>query len=144
MDVDVLRAAAAVERPQRQREGLAAYVGPFLEGREEPWILQERAELEHMYFGLLHRMIRTSVDRGEHRDAIAVGLAGLRQDLAREPIHRLLMEAYELGGDRSAALRQYEVCAEAMRAQYGAAPGPDTRAVYDRIRAGRAVALTSE
>src|SRR5574337_839715 len=46
------------------------------------------------------------------------------------------MQLYEQAGQHSAALRQYQECVRVVQEELGAAPQPETTALYERIRAG--------
>jgi predicted ATPase/DNA-binding SARP family transcriptional activator len=64
-----------------------------------------------------------------------------RQLLALEPwheaAHRQLMRGLALGGQRSAALAQYELCRRALADELSARPEPETTALWARIRDGK-------
>ena len=46
------------------------------------------------------------------------------------------MRLYAAAGDRRAALRQFTACQEALQAELGIPPEPETSALYERIKAG--------
>ena len=54
--------------------------------------------------------------------------------------HRQMMRALALGGERNAALAQYDACARLLDAELGVVPAPETTALYERIRHGELVA----
>jgi predicted ATPase len=54
----------------------------------------------------------------------------------REEAHRQLMRALALGGQRGAALAQYETCCRLLAEELGAEPHADTTALYQRIQRG--------
>jgi DNA-binding SARP family transcriptional activator len=73
-----------------------------------------------------------------HYDAgIAYGERILRYDRAREQTHRRLMILAYLAGDRTAALRQFQRCAAALREELGVTASARTLAVLEQIRADR-------
>jgi DNA-binding SARP family transcriptional activator len=63
----------------------------------------------------------------------------LERDPADEPIHRELMRLYALDGRRHRALRQYQACIEALAADLGVPPDPETEALYAQILSGDVV-----
>lgn len=146
-DVALLRASAAFARSSNEQvpdlealvAGLDVYRGPFLPGWEGTWIAVERAELENHFFALAHAAMAICVKRHEHGRALEIGAAALRQDPARELTHRRLMEAHVALGDRAAALRQYQLCAQALRAEFDAIPERETELLYRRLRQTDAV-----
>ena len=66
--------------------------------------------------------------------AIDVGQRLLRHDPLRESAHRSMMRLYHRLGDRTAALRQYEACRDALAQQLGVKPAEETRALARTIR----------
>ncbi len=58
----------------------------------------------------------------------------LARDPYREDAHRLVMRCYVRRGERAAALHQYQVCADLLRAEFDAAPEPATHALFEQIR----------
>jgi DNA-binding SARP family transcriptional activator len=65
-------------------------------------------------------------------------MAHARRLLALDPCvevgHRLVMQVYESYGQRGLALRQYRVCVEVLRREYGTTPEPATQALFEHIR----------
>ena len=62
----------------------------------------------------------------------------LALDPLQEAAHRQLMHVYVGRGDRAAALRQYETCAQLLKTELGLTPSADTTAVWNEIRTGYA------
>src|SRR5262249_55246591 len=60
----------------------------------------------------------------------------LAVDELAEEIHRRLIQLYAFGGDRGAALRQFERCSDALERELGLSPLPETRAVYEAALRG--------
>jgi TolB-like protein len=56
---------------------------------------------------------------------------------SHEEAHRGLMEAFARSGDKAAALRQFQVCVDALKRTLDAKPGQPTIQLYERIRADR-------
>jgi predicted ATPase len=57
----------------------------------------------------------------------------LAHDQADEPVHRELMRAYALTGRRHDALRQYQICVQALASELDLTPEPETAALYTQI-----------
>ncbi|HZD56939.1 MAG TPA: AAA family ATPase, partial [Anaerolineales bacterium] len=55
----------------------------------------------------------------------------------REAAHRRLMRALALSGQRTVALRQYQVCREILSRELSIEPSPETRRLYEQIRNGK-------
>ncbi|HFQ92724.1 MAG TPA: tetratricopeptide repeat protein, partial [Anaerolineae bacterium] len=86
---------------------------------------------------LLSRLADRRLARGEYRQA----QTHLRQALALEPwqetAHRNLMRVLALSGQPAAALEQYRQCRRALQEGLGAAPLPETEALYRQIKTGQ-------
>jgi predicted ATPase/DNA-binding SARP family transcriptional activator len=140
--VDANAFAAFVERGE-WGQAAALYRGPFLDGFSLPdsppfeqWTLVTRERLQRQAIEALGHLTAQYEQEGNLAQAIATA----RRQLAIEPWHeegqRALMRLLALDGQRSAALAQYEACVRALEEELGAAPSPETTALYERIRAG--------
>ncbi len=49
-------------------------------------------------------------------------------------VHRLVMRCFMRRGERAAALHQYQVCLDLLRAEFGIAPEPETVMLFAQIR----------
>jgi DNA-binding SARP family transcriptional activator len=141
-DVAEVRTRAALARKSEDQsldlDGLLAvlslYRGPFLPGWDGTWIAIERVELENQFFSLAHAAMAACARHEDPARAIEIGITALRQDPGRELTHRRMMEAYLALGDRAAALRQYQLCAQALRAEFDTTPERETELLYRRLR----------
>lgn len=117
---------------------VAGYRGDLLEASDAPWLVVHRERYRHQHLALREALAGhyLATDRPEHAHAHAERLVA--HDVIRERSHRLLMEVLWRMGDRSAALRQYAVCAEALDREIGVAPLPETAALRQRILDGAA------
>jgi DNA-binding SARP family transcriptional activator len=103
------------------------------------WVLRERDRLRVVHLDLLERLIEHYVARGAVAPGLAHGRRILLLDPAREAVHRQLMRLHAAAGDRTAALRQYRGCVQALADEFGIAPSAETDELYRRIRAGHGV-----
>jgi predicted ATPase/DNA-binding SARP family transcriptional activator len=85
---------------------------------------------------VLERLTLWHSAQGTCDAAIAMARRWVALDPLHEPAQRALMRAYAQGGQRSAALRQYQDCARTLDRELGVAPSPKTAALYERIRTG--------
>ena len=122
---------------------VALYGGDLLEGWYADWCLFERERLQNSYLALLDKLMGHCEATRQHESGLRYGAAILRYDLARERTHRRMMRLHYHEGDRTAALRQYERCVEALRRELDAPPAAQTLALYEQIRAD-ALAPTGE
>jgi DNA-binding SARP family transcriptional activator len=71
---------------------------------------------------------------GNWEAGLVYGRKALQEDRASERTHALMMRLHHLAGDRTAALRQYELCETALREDLRVVPQDSTRLLYELIR----------
>lgn len=109
------------------------YQGDLLEGWYHDWCLYERERLQNIYLTILHRLMCHYESRCEYEAALVYGARILCHDRACERTHRQLMRLHHLAGNRTAALRQYQRCLDALREELGVKPEQSTRKLYEQI-----------
>ncbi len=150
IDLDVARLEQAADSVQGiPGEGLAdadaaevrgaigLYQGDLLDGWYQDWCVFERERLLNVLLTLLDKLMAYCEAHGEYESGLAHGTTILRYDRARELTHQRLMRLHFLAGDRSSALRQYEVCASALRDELGVEPTSLTTDLYENLKANR-------
>ncbi len=128
------------------RRAVELYRGPFLAGfslsgaaEYEAWLAQQRRGWEQLYLRALADLIEAETARGAYDAAILCARRYLEIDDLAEDVHRRLIELYTLVGDRSRAVRQFELCVRALERELGVSPLPETRAVYQAALRGERV-----
>jgi DNA-binding SARP family transcriptional activator len=116
-------------------QAVELYRGDLLEGWYQDWCLCERERLQSHYLIMLDKLLSYCEASHKFDTGLNYGLRVLRYDRARESTHRRLMRLYYLAGDRTAALRQYEHCADALNEELGVKPAKRTVALYEQMRA---------
>lgn len=148
LDVELLERAYAMaegipgqelgdQQAQALKLAVDMYQGDLLEGWYQDWCLFERERLQNMYLGMLEKLLNCCEARGDYELGLDYGMRSLRYDNARECTHRRMMRLYYLAGNRTAALRQYERCVEALDKELGVGPTNATNAVLKQIREDR-------
>lgn len=122
------------EQAQALRFAADLYQGDLLEGWFQDWCLYQRERLQNNYLTILDKLADYCEACGEPETGLAYGVLSLRYDGARERTYRRLMRLYYLAGDRTAALRQYDRCVEALHRELAVAPAARTVALYEQIR----------
>ncbi len=128
----------------RLQEAARLYRGEFLAGLSisdsvefEEWRLFTQEALHRQALETFDHLVAYHTRRAEYPLAVAY----LRRELVlvpwREEAHRDLMRLLAMSGERSAALAQYQTCRKALAQELGVEPAPETRALFDSIRAGR-------
>jgi DNA-binding SARP family transcriptional activator len=116
------------------QEAIQLYKGHLLEGWYQDWCLFERERLQLMYLTMLDKLMNYCETHNEYERGLRYGTRIMAIDRARERTHRRLMRLYYLTGDRSAALRQYERCAEALEEELGVKPSKRTFGLLEQIQ----------
>ncbi|WP_295386068.1 BTAD domain-containing putative transcriptional regulator [uncultured Thiodictyon sp.] len=128
---------------------LLLYKGEFLTGFNDPWASVERERYRRLYLNALGRLTQIHAVRQDYLGAIDYSQAILDLDPLREDVHRDLMRYYVMQGQRTLALRQFELCRDNLRRELAVAPMRETLILYRRIadhadHAGRAAGETVE
>jgi DNA-binding SARP family transcriptional activator len=79
-----------------------------------------REQLHILALDALHRLTEQALDQADNTQAQRYARRQLALEPWREHAHRQLMRALARGGDRSAALAQYEACRRILAAELGA------------------------
>jgi len=117
---------------------LAAYGGELLpEDRYESWCAERRSVVEGLHVRLLLGLAEILERRGAYNEAADRLRDVLRQDPARESVHRQLMRLYARMGTPDQALRQFHICEDVLRRELDIAPQPETLSLYDEILTNR-------
>jgi DNA-binding SARP family transcriptional activator len=110
--------------------------GSFLEEeRYEAWAEELRQTYRAMYSEALHRLSRHYLGRGEHATAVLYAQRVLNQEPCDEEAHLLLMRSYIAQGLRHLAVRQYQICTNALRTELGLTPSPEIERFYRQVLA---------
>src|SRR6266508_2542186 len=115
---------------------LSNYQGELLPGFYDEWVVLER---EHLYSIFEHHMSRLmSLLQDEKRwlDILDWGERWIKLGQKPEPAYRALMSAHAAKGDMSKVAATYERCMKTLR-ELGIEPSDQTRALYERLKAGK-------
>jgi DNA-binding SARP family transcriptional activator len=116
------------------------YAGEFLAGFPsvsnpfDEWVLLQRSRTTNTVANILQRLVALHVERRDLDVALGAAEQLVSLDPLREDSHRLLMEVYAKMGRRAEALRQYEACAQILRAELSVDPDAETRDLANRLR----------
>ena len=116
---------------------VALYAGDYLpERRYEDWTSAERERLQTLALGTMTTLAGLLVER-RPLESIHLAQRVLSIDPVWEDAYRAEMRAYLAQGNRPLALRAYQRCVQVLEREFGVAPLPETRALYETIRRGR-------
>jgi len=115
---------------------LSNYHGELLPGFYDEWVTLER---EHLQSLLEHHMARLmSLLQEEKRwlDILDWGERWIKLGQKPEPAYRALMSAHAAKGDMSRVAATYQRCVKSLK-EFGVEPSEQTRALYERLKAGK-------
>lgn len=115
-------------------EAVSVYQGDLLEGWYHDWCLMERERFRYMILAMLDSLTTFCEQQGVYRKGVHYGRFALQIEPARERTHRQLMRLYYYCGLRTAALRQYDMCAMILRKELDVEPAHSTNVLYELIR----------
>ena len=139
VDVATFELLAKQGTPAALERAAALYTGDLLAGltlREpafEEWLRTERDRLREAALRALRRLLAAQTSGAELEPAVQTGMRLLAIDPLQEHVHRVVMELYDKLGRRSAALRQYHLCAEVLQRELGIRPDAETRSLFERL-----------
>ncbi|HUL06006.1 MAG TPA: BTAD domain-containing putative transcriptional regulator [Candidatus Acidoferrum sp.] len=125
----------------------ALYRGDLLDGLDlrdpafDEWLLMERQRLRDLAREALARLVDRHLSGGAHDQAAAAARRLLAIDPLREAAHRAVMRIYSEQGQTALALKQYQLCCDALQSELGVRPEAETERLYQSIREKRATSL---
>jgi predicted ATPase len=111
-------------------QALDLYVGSFLEGVYDDWVLPEQERLRGLYLQALGRLLDYHKGVGRYEDALEVARRLVITEPLREAAHRELMRLYHLLDRDAEAIAQYCRCRDLLQEELGVTPTPATEALY--------------
>ncbi|MFJ7960154.1 ATP-binding protein [Streptomyces sp. NPDC096319] len=107
------------------------FTGELLpEDRYAQWAQTRRDRLAGLGEQVLLALATAQLTAEAHAEATATVEQVLAANPAEETAHRILMESYLRRGLRRLAVRQYHLCREALDAELGIRPGPETERLH--------------
>jgi DNA-binding SARP family transcriptional activator len=125
----------------RMEQAVTYYRGDFLaefalgdSAPFEEWQLLLREQLHQQALAALAHLAEYHERRGDDEPARRYAERQIELDPWREEAHRQLIRLLARGGQRSAALAQYETCRRVLARDLDVEPAAETTALYKRIR----------
>ncbi|GBC76044.1 Transcriptional regulatory protein MoaR1 [bacterium HR07] len=115
---------------------IALYRGTPLVGIYEDWAIAESERLQSLYLDALEQLAEIYQAQRKFQKAIPGWEKVIQIVPWHERAHRELITLYALGGDRTAALRQYREYCEILQRELHVPPLPETQALYEKILRG--------
>jgi TolB-like protein/DNA-binding SARP family transcriptional activator/cytochrome c-type biogenesis protein CcmH/NrfG len=129
--------------PDAVARAATLYRGDLLDGLDvrdpafEEWLLFERQRLRDLARAALARLLELHMASDAHDQAGAAARRLLALDPLQESAHRALMRIYAEHGQTALALRQYQMCRDALLGELGVRPDAETERLYQSIREKR-------
>lgn len=124
-------------------EAVARYTGDFLQDISVPdsepfeeWVLLRREALRRQLLEALAALANVYEQSNDLVGALRHARRQLALDAWREETHRQVMRLLARGGERSAALAQFEACRRVLRSELGVEPAAETMALLEQIQQG--------
>lgn len=112
------------------------YRGEFLaEDLYDDWSLELREYYKSLYVKLLGKLSDFYYQQQALQDCIAVNRKITAVEMGDEHAHRRLMDCFARLNQRHLALRQYQLCTEALAKEFDLKPSQETVALYKTIKA---------
>jgi DNA-binding SARP family transcriptional activator len=111
------------------------YQGDFLADTPyEGWTVLDRERLRIAYLETLDHLSQIYFSQERYAACATMCQLILNRDLCREDAHCRLMRCYSRLGQVPLALRQYQICVQALQSELEVDPAPETTRLYERIR----------
>ena len=114
-------------------EAIKLYRGDFLEEFYYNWTEELQSYYRDLYLEALKDLILYYVERRDYESVIRYGQMLLARDPYQEDVHCLIMEAYVRGGNRAAAIDQFDGLRKMLRRELGVDPLPATMSKYEAL-----------
>jgi two-component SAPR family response regulator len=116
------------------RAAVEIYQGNFLEeDLYEDWPYTQREYFRQIYLDIVDQLSETFFQQGDYTEAIALGQKMLALDNCHEEAHYRLMRCYHAQGQRRQAIRQYQLCVQALKKELDVPPPPQIQQFYEQI-----------
>lgn len=121
---------------ERISKAVLAYSGPFLDGEDGEWILQERKRLQGSLVRAATYLMRANVARQNYDRALEFARRIEAVDPLNERSHLDLMLLLLLDGRQAEALQDYQRLTHMLRTELGINPMPEIAHLANAIRSG--------
>lgn len=122
------------------QEAIRMYTGDLLpDDGPSDLFYQRREQLRQLFTDLLLFFAHANLELNSFTPAIQALQQVVEIDPAHEEAHFQLMRAYALNDQRQAALRQYQLLADALHIELGVEPSPESTLLRDQIQKGDSI-----
>lgn len=119
---------------EQLQNAVGRYGGDYLpEAQYEDWSSEERERLQTLFLRVADRLAGLYLERGQYEAGIGLCERILACDPCWEHAYRMMMTGYARLNLAPQAMKTYQRCAEALRAELGIAPSAATQAVLEEL-----------
>lgn len=115
---------------------LSEYQGELLPGLYDEWVVLEREHLNSIFDHHMARLLALLEKEKRWLDILDWGERWIKLGQKPEPAYQALMSAHAAKGDMSKVAATYERCVKSLK-EFGIAPSEQTRALFERLKAGK-------
>ncbi len=151
VDVVEFRKLCTQSNTATLEQAISLYAGDFMAGFSltdcpdfDLWQSQQSEEVRVLHLRTLHRLASLQQAAGDQARLVETARRWAEHDPLDERAHAHLISALAALGQRSAALRQYETCAQLLEAELGVAPGAALQKLVAAIQAGDLMPVSAE
>jgi TolB-like protein len=143
VDVQEFEQLVAEGTPDGLARATKLYRGDLLEGLDvrdpafEEWLLFERQRLRVQARDALARLLAHHMVGGAYDQASVTARRLVALDPLHEAAHRALMQIYAQQRQTALALKQYQLCCDALQGELGVKPEAETERLYQSIQEKR-------
>jgi len=127
----------AQAQPERMeacyRRAIELYKGEYMADAYSDWCLERRDQLKDQFVAMLTDLSTYYAQHGRYEESAELAKRALSLDAYREALYRQIMQCYAQAGNRSAALRYYQACAQTLQVELGIEPELETVTLYNQI-----------
>ncbi len=114
-------------------QAISLYTGDLLENSYCDWVLPERERLRNLCLDAHEYLMHHYHTRLNFHRALDHGAQILAFNPLREDIHRQMMRIYVDNGQRSLAVRQYQICQQVLHTELNIEPMLETRLLLEQV-----------
>jgi DNA-binding SARP family transcriptional activator len=130
------RGAEGEEAAEAWQYAVDIYRGDYLQGHDDEWIVERRADFREGYLEALTALARIREEQGEDEVALGLYLRAVNEAQNREDLHRAIIRLYGELGRRSEAAEHYQRLEKEFEERYNISPSPETKQVYEEVIGG--------
>jgi len=109
---------------------MAVYKGEYLPSLDVEWVILDREKYKTMFMHAAEELAGLYLKQDDIEKTLQTGQHALNEDPYYEPLHRIIMQAHAIRGDRASVSRQYEKCRTMLMDGIGLVPSDQTDQLF--------------